>query len=117
MGMASSICESPRRGARRLAPLMAVLWLWPCAARAAGDAPPGNPREQATGTPAGSATASAREAATARLVDGVALLRAGQYAAALAKFDEAYALVPSPNIHYNRGLSYLGLGKNAAALE
>ena len=58
-----------------------------------------------------------RAAAKARLVEGVALLRQEQYAAALRKFDEAYALVPSPNVQYNRGLAFRGLGQNAAAIE
>jgi hypothetical protein len=62
-------------------------------------------------------TEAARRIATSRLVEGVDLLKKGQYATALGKFDEAYALVPSPNIHYDRGLAYLGLGQNAAALE
>jgi hypothetical protein len=60
---------------------------------------------------------AARQAATARLIEGVDLLRMGRYQAALGKFDEAYALVPSPNIHYDRGLAYRGLGWNAAAIE
>jgi hypothetical protein len=66
---------------------------------------------------ANAANADAREAARARLVEGVELLRKNQYAPALTKFDQAYALVPSPNIHYDRALAYLGLGRNADALE
>src|SRR5215471_9762662 len=62
-------------------------------------------------------TASARAAARAKLVDGVELLRRDDYAHALARFQEAYALVPSPNIHYDIGLAYMGLDQNAAALR
>ena len=69
-------------------------------------APPSDPKSE-----------SVREAARARLVEGVTLLRAGQYAPALAKFDQAYALVPSPNIYFDRGLAYVGLGHDADALE
>lgn len=59
----------------------------------------------------------AREAARARLVEGVELLRQKQFAQALTKFDDAYALVPSPNIFYDRGLAHQGLGHDADALE
>jgi hypothetical protein len=59
----------------------------------------------------------ARAAATAGLVEGVELLRLNRYAEALHKFDEAYARVPSPNIQYNRGLAFRGLGQNAAAID
>jgi len=59
----------------------------------------------------------AREVARARLVEGVELLRQKQFAQALTKFDDAYALVPSPNIFYDRGLAYQGLGRDADALE
>ncbi len=58
----------------------------------------------------------ARETARARLVEGVELLRQKQFAQALTKFDDAYALVPSPNIFYDRGLAYQGLGREADAL-
>src|SRR5215471_12025381 len=61
-------------------------------------------------------TASARASARAKLVEGVELLRRDDYAHALARFQEAYALVPSPNIHYDIGLAYLGLGRDIDAL-
>ncbi|HET6149214.1 MAG TPA: hypothetical protein VFH68_16875 [Polyangia bacterium] len=67
--------------------------------------------------PATADDSQARAAASARMVEGVELLRTGQYADALRKFDEVYALVPSPNVHFNRGLAYRGLGQNAAAVE
>jgi hypothetical protein len=62
-------------------------------------------------------SAAARQSAHARLVEGVNLLRKSAYGEALAKFDQAYALVPSPNIHFDRGLAYVGLGRDADALE
>src|SRR6516225_2968499 len=54
--------------------------------------------------------ARARRAARSKLVEGVTLLRQGDYAAALSRFEEAQALVPSPKIEYDLGLAYLGLG-------
>ena len=62
------------------------------------------------------ASDATREAARAKLVDGVAALKRGDYRAALARFEEAYALVPSPKIHYDFGLAYMGLGRPADAL-
>ncbi len=81
--------------------------------------PPASPASAAAATAAPAANARQEElraAARARLVEGVEFLRQGQYTAALARFDQAYAMVPSPNIHYDRGLAYLGLGRNADAL-
>ncbi|HVR62741.1 MAG TPA: hypothetical protein VMU50_12630 [Polyangia bacterium] len=63
-----------------------------------------------------SASEAARDAARARLVEGVALLKQSDFAGALAKFQAAYELVPSPNIHYDLGLAYVGLGRSADAL-
>jgi len=61
--------------------------------------------------------AGARAAAREKLVDGVAMLKRGDYDGALARFQEAYDLVPSANIHYDFGLAYVGLGRSADALE
>ena len=61
-------------------------------------------------------TEANREAARAKLVEGVAALKRGDHRAALARFEEAYALVPSPKIHYDFGLAYVGLGRSADAL-
>jgi hypothetical protein len=58
-----------------------------------------------------------RRAARAKLVQGVRLLRREDYQGALAKFEEAYALVPSPKIHYDLGLAQLGLSHDPDALE
>ena len=60
---------------------------------------------------------AARSAARAKLVEGVDALRRGEPGAALERFQEAYALVPSPKIHYDFGLAYLGLGRRAEALS
>jgi hypothetical protein len=97
------------------ATLGAALLLLPCAALGAEGAR-GADAKPAVAKAAAGDKAAAREAASALMVEGVALLHNNQYAMALAKFDAAYALVPSPNIHYNRGLAYAGLGKHAAAL-
>ena len=61
-------------------------------------------------------TEANREAARAKLVEGVAALKRGDHQAALTRFEEAYALVPSPKIHYDFGLAYVGLGRTADAL-
>jgi hypothetical protein len=58
-----------------------------------------------------------RDAARAKLVEGVEALRRGEPQAALDRFREAYALVPSPKIHYDIGLAYLSLGRPAEALS
>jgi hypothetical protein len=58
-----------------------------------------------------------RNKARQKLVEGVDLLRSGDYGEALTRFQDAYALVPSPKIHYNFGLAYLGLARRAEALE
>ena len=63
-------------------------------------------------------TEANREAARAKLVEGVgvAALKRGDHQAALTRFEEAYALVPSPKIDYDFGLAYVGLGRTADAL-
>jgi hypothetical protein len=60
---------------------------------------------------------ASRNKARQKLVEGVELLKAGDYNEALLRFQEAYALVPSPKIHYNFGLAYLGLARYAEALD
>ncbi|HMF40701.1 MAG TPA: tetratricopeptide repeat protein [Polyangia bacterium] len=62
------------------------------------------------------ASDATREAARRKLVDGVDAMKRGDYVAALARFEEAYGLVPSPKIHYDFGLAYVGLGRPADAL-
>jgi hypothetical protein len=58
-----------------------------------------------------------KSAARRKLVEGADLLKRGEYQTALARFQAAYDLVPSPKIQYNFGLAYMGLGRNADALE
>jgi hypothetical protein len=87
----------------RIGPGVRVAWRTP-AARAAD----GTPKND---------DASAQDRAKEFLVQGVELLKRAQYQAALERFDAAYGLVASPNIHYDRALAYLGMGRQAAALE
>lgn len=61
--------------------------------------------------------ADPKAVARAKLVDGGELLKRGEFKEALARFKEAYELVPSPKIHYNFGLSYRGLGRPADAID
>jgi hypothetical protein len=58
---------------------------------------------------------SDREQARDKMAEGVRLLSARDFAKALARFNEAYVLFPSPKLHYNRGLALNGLGRRADA--
>jgi hypothetical protein len=58
-----------------------------------------------------------KAAAEAKLVDGVQLLKTRAYRPALERFEQAYALVPSPLIFYDFGLAYRGLEDAPRALE
>jgi len=69
----------------------------------------------AQAAPAGSNNPKA--AAKKKLVEGAELLKRREFQAALEHFQSAYELLPSPKIHYNIGLAYMGLGRNAEALE
>lgn len=60
---------------------------------------------------------TAKRAAEAKLQEGVTLLKERRFGDALARFKEAYALVPSPLILYDFGLAQLGMGDDPAALE
>ena len=84
--------------------------MWTLAAAALASAGPA----RAEAPPANEA---ARSAARAKLVEGVDALGRGEHRLALDKFEQAYALVPSPKIHYDFGLAYLGLGRRAEALS
>jgi len=107
--MASSISEAARRrSAVPLAMLAAV-------AGAVGALPAAQAQPAELAQPAMETDAN-REAARAKLVEGVAALKRGDHQAALTRFEEAYALVPSPKIHYDFGLAYVGLGRTADAL-
>ena len=61
-------------------------------------------------------TESAKKEAQALQVEGLRLLQKGENRAALEKFDEAFRLVASPKILFNRGKAHRALGENADAL-
>src|SRR5688572_3894649 len=99
--MASSISERARRRSIVACALAAVAAAAMLAdAGAALAAPPG-------------ARDAVRDAARAKLVEGVDALKRGEHQIALDRFEAAYALVPSPKIHYDFGLAYVGLGRHA----
>jgi hypothetical protein len=98
--MASSTCDW-RRSAR-VAGVLGVLLSAPLARAAPGPARDG---------------AGNKDAAEAKLVDGVDLLKTRSYHQALERFEQAYALLPSPLIFYDLGLAHLGLGDAPRALE
>jgi len=55
--------------------------------------------------------------ASAHLKRGAELIDAEDLEGALAQFEAAYRLVPSPSILHNFGIVYQGLGRKAAALD
>ena len=59
---------------------------------------------------------AAKKRAQALQVEGLGLLQKGDSRAALQKFDEAFRLVPSPKILFNRGKAHRALGEDVAAL-
>ncbi len=59
----------------------------------------------------------AKKQAQALQVEGVRLLQKGDNRGALAKFNEAFALVQSPKIMFNMGKAYRGLGNDVEALR
>jgi hypothetical protein len=61
-------------------------------------------------------TEAAKKEAQALQVQGLRLLQKGENRAALEKFDEAFRLVASPKILFNRGKAHRALGENAEAL-
>ena len=105
--MASSISESTRRRSI-VARIARVLFAAAATLAAAGPALAEAPRSNEP---------RVRRAARAKLVEGVDALRRGEHRVALERFQEAYALVPSPKIHYDFGLAYVGLGRRAEALS
>ena len=66
---------------------------------------------------AAEATEPARDAERRLLVQGAALYEQGEFAAALKKFEHAYATVPSAKILFNFGQAYRGLARNAEAID
>jgi len=101
--MASSISEKTRRRGVVAVAVLAAL------AAQLGAIPEGHAQPAA-------ASDATREAARRKLVEGVEAMKRSDYQAALARFEEAYALVPSPKIHYDFGLTYVGLERPADAL-
>lgn len=101
--MASSISEAARRRSVVAVALLAAFGV------ALGAMP------VARAQPAAASDAN-REAARRKLVVGVEAMKRGDYQAALARFEEAYALVPSPKIQYDFGMAYVGLGRPDDAL-
>lgn len=61
--------------------------------------------------------ADARSKASALQGSGLRLLNKGDAAGALAKFDEAFALVQSPKILFNKGRAHTALGQFARAYD
>ena len=55
--------------------------------------------------------------AKAKLKSGARALDDGDYEQALAGFQEAFQIVPSPKIYFNFGLAYTGLARHAEALD
>jgi len=63
------------------------------------------------------ADAARKAEASAHLKRGAELIDAEDLRGALAEFEAAYRLVPSPSILHNFGIVYQGLGQKAAALD
>jgi PEGA domain len=61
--------------------------------------------------------AERKSRASAHLVKGAQLIDAEDLQGALAQFEAAYRLVPSPVIQHNFGIVYQGLGRKAEALN
>jgi hypothetical protein len=61
--------------------------------------------------------AGSKAAAKARLEHGADLLVSHAYSQALAEFEDAYRIFPSPKIFYDIGLANVGLARNADALR
>jgi len=59
---------------------------------------------------------AAKKRAQALQVEGLGLMQKGDNRAALQRFDEAFRLVPSPKILFNRGKAHRALGEDVAAL-
>lgn len=58
-----------------------------------------------------------REEARAKLAEGAALFDRGDYAGALARFNEAHRIYPSPKLHFNIAESYRAMARNVEAIE
>src|SRR4051812_46252898 len=67
-------------------------------------------------SPAFAQSDATKKQAQALQVEGVRLMQRGDNRAALGKFDEAFRLVPSPKILFNRGKAHNALGETLDAL-
>jgi len=67
--------------------------------------------------PARATTEAERTEALRELQDGNRLFDAGDYVAALARFESAYAKVPSPKLFFNFGQVHRRLGRTVEALS
>lgn len=108
-------CRATRRTAGSTGGFRGLLALSAAVAFATAERP-------ATAAPAGAsagagATAAETAQARAKLREGVSALDGGSYEKALALFEEAFRLVPSPKIQFNMGLAHLGLARHAEAIE
>ncbi len=63
------------------------------------------------------AAGDGRDEARRLLVEGATLYEQGELAAALEKFEAAYAAFPSPKIFFNFGQAFRGLARNVEAIE
>jgi hypothetical protein len=63
------------------------------------------------------ATSEAKGKAEAKVAEARQLYERGDYQAALSTLEAAYALYPSPKLHFNLGVVQRGLGRNVEALD
>ena len=68
------------------------------------------------GTTARAQSEADKKRAVSLQTEGVKLMQHGDNQGALAKFDEAYRLVPSPKILFNMGRAHAGVGDDVKAL-
>jgi hypothetical protein len=69
------------------------------------------------GAPARAQSESAKKKASALQAEGLKLMQKGDNWGALDKFNEAFRLVPSPKILFNRGKAHHALGEEVEALS
>jgi len=98
-----------------------VSWA-PAALWARGNTPPPNAaKEDHGGSPSAESSPEASEEARKKALplfqEGIAKFDGGYYQEAIALFEKAYAVFPSPRIHTRIALSYKWLGNNLKALE
>lgn len=111
---------------RWCAPLIIVAVLqgsspaWADSSNAPDEAAPSKETASSEETPAADsieAPASRRQQVQALKAKADSLFRAREYVAALAVYDEAYALLPDARLLYNKGRAFQALGRYGEALE